>query len=297
MDIGSLLNSDTPLPLAAILNPTPEHSINSSTPTSPNHSTISSTPPTPCLPDIHLPPDVTAKKRELRMVGQRHRDKERSHVTSLYDTIHALQQENHRLFALCTATLSRPAQVSAAELRSMLKSQVQLIRGTHRVSDVAAAKLGVRYLTGAMALLLLETIACRRNLTVKRTGRQRSSDLVCARPGVFEAMIASGVAQLRREAALPLSDAILVFGGIHAQWAGMEGSSVSETMFRDAPVYISSTARRHRALQGIAKTSNSGYCNTSLRCHGVAGRGVITEFSEVNEDVDVDDRQYSLSVY
>lgn len=296
MNIDSLLNFEHRTPISAILNPTDSQSITSSTATSPNISSISSTPTTPThisnLSTLTLPPtltpsstctestELTAKKRELRMVGQRHRDKEKTQINVLYETIHELQNENHHLFNLCTNAITHPTQVSSDKLRAILKSQLQQIHGTHRVSDLTAAQLGVRYLSGAMALLLLETIACRRNIIViNRIGRQRNADLVCAKSSVFDTIIASGVSQLRREATLPLCEALLVIGVIHANWARTEAM-----VERFDKYHLTSLYPRHRSysrsLQGITKPSI-----TTHHRHLANGlcRSINTEFSDIDE--------------
>ena len=229
------------------------------------------------------------------MVGQRHRDKEKTQVSSLHETIKSLQEENEELFELCTRTIMQRNCASIEKLRSMLKTQVQYLNGvpvTHRISDVTAAKLGVCYLSGAMALLLLEIIACRRNLIVKKIGRLRSNDLVCPKRSVFESIIANGINQLRRDAELlPISETLRIISDIHSNWSKFE--AVNDVLnSRDLAVLFNSNNRdRHVKLLGISKSNLRKSHRHNLICINN-----YTALEDNDDSYDIDDMDVDLDV-
>lgn len=141
------------------------------------------------------------------MVGQKHRDNERSVRKQLYADVETLRNKQllQQLTRKAMFSASQLDRVDLNTLCSLLKAEVAgARRGAHRVSDLTAAMLGVRYLSGALALLLLETVAARRNLLplprAVAAGRRRQKALECPPESIFEAIIRAAAVQIRQEA-------------------------------------------------------------------------------------------------
>lgn len=189
--------------------------------------------PSPNLTFEHAP---GTKRRELRAVGQAHRDRQRDELQDLMQCVAELRADNHRM-KLCIAALRGGVVHDIGAFKSAMHGEVApaLAPVFHKTSDVLAARLGVRYLTGAMALLLLEIVAARRNVAHCER-RPRGSELLCLSPNVFNTIVARGTAQINAEAARLVAyqgidphqwvaHVLESMAAIHAKWAGLEEQS------------------------------------------------------------------------
>lgn len=217
---------------------------------------------------------VGTKRRELRAVGQAHRDRQRDEQDALADYVAELQRTNTALYNGCMEMMRGTAQAQPRQLRALLRAEVSGTRscvGMHPVSDVFAARLGVRYLTGAMALVLLEYVAARRNL-VHVARRPRVAELTCPERTVYDTVLQKGVVQIRAEAnrlaAMQYMDPdewvteiLAALASIHEQWSIDEGEAcVDATGFAAARAAKLANIHAGRAGNGKRRPKKCHRC-------------------------------------
>lgn len=202
---------------------------------------------------LPLPPSPVAspqpvpqpqKRRVLRATGQAHRDRERECMDELLASVKALKLDNRDLLAQCKALVLNVAEPHT--LRDALRDEAAAGAAAtpapagYRLSAVLAAHIGVRYITGAMALLMLEVIAGRRKLpAAAATGRsstapQPATAATAEQGRAFCAIFNRALHDVRRDAqrlaALYRLEPLLcelelrtILIDLHCRWADAEG--------------------------------------------------------------------------
>lgn len=230
------------------------------------------------------PTTVVADRFALsRMVGQKHRQKEDVALDLLGLDVSNLQ-EKHSILGLSLKAVRDGQGLNGEELRqlrALLKAEVRRQHpALHRVSDATAVLLGRRYISGAMALLMLAQVATRRNLVdLPRTAegsRRRRNTLECPPESVFGATLRSAIGSIRAEAVhirraegVPEDAwvaAVLDWAvEVHQRWASVEDASAPPNVFTNprtlAQVKSSIVRRRRRSVREDARPGDAKRCS------------------------------------
>jgi len=133
------------------------------------------------------------RRRALRQVGQKHRDKKRNEVDTLTAEVEELTLENERL------------QARKASLRAVYVTPC----GGFELSPKSTDTLGLRYVPGILALVLFEFIAHRR--FILPTNRQRKEIVYPDYDDILQQ--------------IPSQQLLVLFGVLHMKWSAHESQT------------------------------------------------------------------------
>lgn len=193
-----------------------------------------------------------------RSVGQTHRDNEKYFSDTMQKDVEKLRAENVLLFAMLTVNHGQARNGASAHMAALLRNRERAeAAGFHRLSNRAATILGLGVLSGAMAMIMLELIAARRNLIAvsdlnTSNRRRRRTTLSAPAQGVVEGIILAGLDKLRKEGSafnvVPqywVDSCLDSLRCAHKNWAEHE-QSAGAPIFEDEPFSESEAGRSIR---------------------------------------------------